>query len=240
MTTPKYYLSSHAYICDTGHHRLFLDLLADRYLAVDRGQMALIHPLLHRYGNAIEEDEMIGTFSKDSIELLSDLVAAGVLTLDSVSGRQVRPLQIPLATETLATLAVGPSVGTRVIHFPRVILALANAHRSLSRQSIYGTVHRISRTKRERRNSMQSIPLETLSRLIAIFNSLRAFYPRDYVCLFDSLALLEFLIPFGVRADWIFGVASDPFAAHCWLQQGNVVLNDPLEKVAGYCPILAV
>jgi hypothetical protein len=240
MTTPKYYLSSHAYICDTSHHRLFLDLLADRYLAVDRGQMALIHPLLHRYSNVVAEDEKIGTISQDSMELLSDLVAAGVLTLDSASGREVRPLQIPLATETLATPGVGPSVGARVTHFPRVVLALAIAHRSLSRESIYSTVHRISRTKRERQNSMQSIPLDELSRLIATFNSLRAFYPLDYVCLFDSLALLEFLIRFGVNVDWIFGVASDPFAAHCWLQQGNVVLNDPLEKVAGYYPILAV
>jgi hypothetical protein len=87
---------------------------------------------------------------------------------------------------------------------------------------------------------MPSPTLDRVSPLVAIFNSWRAFYPRDYLCLFDSLALLEFLLHYGVQADWIFGVASDPFAAHCWLQRGNVLLNDSLDRVTGFYPILAV
>jgi hypothetical protein len=35
-------------------------------------------------------------------------------------------------------------------------------------------------------------------------------------------------------------VQTKPFAAHCWVQQGDVVFNDTPEHVRRYTPILAV
>lgn len=42
----------------------------------------------------------------------------------------------------------------------------------------------------------------------------------------------------GVRL--VLGVAGNPFAAHAWVQHGACLLNDRLDAVAGFTPILAV
>jgi hypothetical protein len=59
-------------------------------------------------------------------------------------------------------------------------------------------------------------------------------------CLYDSLALLEFLARYRIYPDWVFGVQTRPFAAHCWVQQGDIVFNDTVEHVTGYSPIMIV
>lgn len=62
--------------------------------------------------------------------------------------------------------------------------------------------------------------------LTRVFHSLRPLYPRPYLCLFDSLALLEFLAKWRLFPSWVFGVTVDPFEAHCWIQHDTVVLCD--------------
>jgi len=59
-------------------------------------------------------------------------------------------------------------------------------------------------------------------------------------CLFDSLALLNFLASFSLFPQWIFGVQMRPFVAHCWVQHENAVLNDTPERVRDYVPIMSV
>lgn len=58
-------------------------------------------------------------------------------------------------------------------------------------------------------------------------------------CLPRSLALATMLHARGQAATLVIGVAM-PFAAHCWVQQGNMLLTEPLETVQRYTPILAV
>jgi hypothetical protein len=59
-------------------------------------------------------------------------------------------------------------------------------------------------------------------------------------CLRDSIALLRFLIRRGVAAELVIGVKLYPFAAHCWVQQGPLILNDNLGGAAGFAPILVL
>jgi hypothetical protein len=73
-----------------------------------------------------------------------------------------------------------------------------------------------------------------------IFKTLRPWYPRDFLCLFDSLALLEFLAAEEIFADWVFGVRAEPFEAHCWVQREQVALNDSIERVSTFVPIMRV
>ncbi len=62
--------------------------------------------------------------------------------------------------------------------------------------------------------------------------------PLPGKCLVRSFVLKRFLSRSGLGVDWVFGVATWPFRAHCWLQAGDVVLDDTVEHVAGYTPIL--
>lgn len=72
------------------------------------------------------------------------------------------------------------------------------------------------------------------------FQYLRPYYIRKYLCLYDSLALLEFLAHYRIFPQWVFGVTGQPFNAHCWIQESDCVLNDTLEHVRGFTPIMAV
>jgi hypothetical protein len=81
---------------------------------------------------------------------------------------------------------------------------------------------------------------ERLREMVETFGRLRPYYPRAYLCLFDSLALVNFLAPYGAFPQWVYGVRLNPFAAHCWVQDSGVVLNDVVENVREYTPLMVV
>lgn len=56
-------------------------------------------------------------------------------------------------------------------------------------------------------------------------------------CLVRSALLMNFLGRMGLSADWVFGVRLWPFSAHCWVQSGDVCLNDDVERLVAYTPI---
>ncbi len=74
----------------------------------------------------------------------------------------------------------------------------------------------------------------------AAFNHLLPWVPFQGECLFRSFMLLRFLRQGGQDATWVFGVRTWPFQAHCWLQAGDTVLDDLVDRVRPFTPILAV
>jgi len=54
------------------------------------------------------------------------------------------------------------------------------------------------------------------------------------------LALLEFLAIKNLYPTWVFGVQAQPFGAHCWLQEGDKLLNESVEYAGQFTPIMAV
>ena len=56
----------------------------------------------------------------------------------------------------------------------------------------------------------------------------------------NSLTLLEFLAKYEVYPTCVLGVKMDPFAAHAWVQQGSMVLTDPIAHVKTFTPIMSV
>lgn len=59
-------------------------------------------------------------------------------------------------------------------------------------------------------------------------------------CLWDSLALAFFLLRRKVQCEWVFAVQMQPFGAHCWIESGDVLLNDALEYARQFIPIIRV
>ena len=104
---------------------------------------------------------------------------------------------------------------------------------------------RVIRRVRQRKAAMaqQAAPLdvERARLLVEAFMRYRIYlFSSKNECLYDSLALIEFLARNGIYADWVFGVQTRPFAAHCWVQHGDTVFNDTVEHVSGYTPIMVV
>lgn len=69
------------------------------------------------------------------------------------------------------------------------------------------------------------------------FGRYRRLVPLDALCLPDTLAFLRFAARRGAHANMVFGVEAWPFAAHCWAQAGEWVLNDALDHARSFAPI---
>lgn len=82
---------------------------------------------------------------------------------------------------------------------------------------------------------------EELHRRVAKYMRMRplVFSARDR-CLHDSLSLIRYLAGQAFFPQWVIGVRTRPFAAHSWVQSGNLVLNDLHEHVRSFRPILVV
>lgn len=89
----------------------------------------------------------------------------------------------------------------------------------------------------------RSVEAEPSSRLLTdltVYRRLTPWLPIDGLCLFRSHMLLRYLNALGHGARWVFGVRTWPFRAHCWLQVGDVALDDEAERLSAYAPIMAV
>jgi hypothetical protein len=72
------------------------------------------------------------------------------------------------------------------------------------------------------------------------FHRWSPYAPLSAKCLLRSFVLLRLLHREGLDAQWVFGVTTWPFRAHCWLQAGEVALDERLDRIAAFTPILAV
>lgn len=100
---------------------------------------------------------------------------------------------------------------------------------------------RFQRPKRwlARRRCATQVALTHVCALAATFERIRPIVPKSGRCLPKSMMMLAFLRRHGVDADWVFGVQTFPFEAHCWVEYQGVVLSDTLEHVRWYTPIVA-
>lgn len=79
-----------------------------------------------------------------------------------------------------------------------------------------------------------------LVQLSGRFLRARLYVPVEPSCLLDSLALTAYLAARGLHASIVFGVTDAPFSAHCWVQAGDLVLNDTVGNAMAYVPIRVV
>lgn len=83
-------------------------------------------------------------------------------------------------------------------------------------------------------------PPPDLMELLDGFQRWAPYAPVTYKCLLRSFLLMRHLHRQGQDAAWVFGVTTWPFDAHCWLQVDDVVLDDELDRVARYTPIMVL
>lgn len=96
------------------------------------------------------------------------------------------------------------------------------------------------RATRQRRTAAGGGDSARLLRRALVFRALLPWSPVQGLCLFQAYWLSNFLARGDLVADWVFGVTTWPFAAHCWVQSETTVLNDSVERVGRFRPILVV
>jgi hypothetical protein len=256
------YLANDVFFCTTQGYGVFLDLRRDAYSAVKLegvagdgapGRPRALDPRLgpHRAeliaAELLTTDPANATFPAPApiepveghVFGLDDQRAFGLVAKSFLAkGPEAKDLAAKdLAAEDMEDEAAGPlRIGLwDLIRFYR---ASWRASHNLKTQHIAEIVRTVRR--RKARAGEAAIDLAALRRQTAIFRRLRPWYPRDYLCLFDSLALVEFLAPRGLFPLWVFAVQAQPFGAHCWVQAGRLLLNEGSEYAGQFTPIMAV
>ncbi|KLJ02548.1 lasso peptide biosynthesis B2 protein [Luteimonas sp. FCS-9] len=86
----------------------------------------------------------------------------------------------------------------------------------------------------------EQAPDPGMVRAVQQFRRARPYVPIETCCLLDSISLVFFLARRGLWASFVFGVTNRPFAAHCWVQNGDWVLNDTVGNALAHTPIRAI
>lgn len=242
-------LARDSFLCVTEDYAVILDLESDEYLALDVPQMRAAEQRVLHWPTASSARANALKYAGDGDRFesaLAPLIERGILTFDRAKGKSAQPVAVPTAHDTLVegfrshviiAKAKPPRAGMRdLMH---LTAACAAARRSLRTRPIRDIVHRIADRKAKRSNS--AIHASELQKLVSRFMLLRPlFYTRHDRCLFDSLALVEFLARHDLFPTWVFGIQTGPFVAHCWVQHQVTVFNDTPERVRRYTPIMAI
>jgi hypothetical protein len=234
VTSQTYSLSKHAFLCNDDPYWVVLHLTYDRYICIQAERFARMTPLLTGWN----EDAPAGTeIEIDAEQYCKELANHGVLTQEALDSKPARPEPIPAPTRSL----LESTAGRRAVLSPGALLSFAlatvRAHRLLKQHPLAEIVRQVQ--ARKHRRTTRHDEGDRVYTVVKQFELLRPYFPRAYLCLFDSLALLEMLALEGIHPQWVFGVRAEPFAAHCWLQMGNVVINDAMDKIVEYKPIMA-
>ena len=225
MRSGRYFLNPAVHWRFVHHLCIALDVEKDRYVSI---QADRVKPLLEYLqqspvsAGGVQLEEL----PADLVAPVPDLIDAGILTLEERPPHCGASHTIPRPTRLVPQ---GPpyarGYGVRLV-FPQFLTACITAdyrlrHQSLSRILCCPAVRSSGKFTGSPADAMRMA-----TGLASTFVALRPFYPRRYRCMFDSLALLEFLRRWQISSRWVFGVSVDPFQAHCWVQHDDVVLCD--------------
>ena len=196
---------------------IFLDLAADLYFELDPPLRAAFDRLRHGNGT-LPQTEAAG------------LLATGIVR-ESPARAPLGPAPAFIPEGSLA--GKEPQAQTGWTDPPEVALLLVRARLAIRCTGLGWLA--------AARASHPSPDHEQCARTLARrFEAARRLIPLNRHCLTDSLALLHFLRRRSLSASLLFGVKRHPFAAHCWLQDDQMVLNDDSETVRGFRPVLVL
>lgn len=240
MSATAYFLSRDCFVCRMGCYWIILSAGRDRYLCVSHDDLVSIGSRLHGWRDQKPVMTSGSSLGANANTFLGSLISNGIITSNPATGK---PFIGCALSSPESGMEISEAVASESLPFgwvARFFLACGAADWQLRTRSFSRNLERLERRRCRVQSSSTMIRAASVSKLMQAFKVLRPFYPRPYLCLFDSLAVLEYLAGYHFFPRMVFGVVADPFQAHCWIQEGSAVLNDDLERVRRYKPILSV
>ncbi|KAK0351488.1 hypothetical protein LTR94_024771 [Friedmanniomyces endolithicus] len=115
------------------------------------------------------------------------------------------------------------------------LIQVRSAHDNMSMATFISWLRR----QKHRHRRAPATPAQIASALNG-FSAVRPWYPVKPVCRIDHPAIALLLWKKGVDASLIWGAALHPFRAHCWVQAGDIAINETDEAARDYAPILSI
>lgn len=216
-----YDLRSGISFCEVSARLIFLDISEDRYFALEpEAEQAL--------------RRLIEARSDPADGRIEGLVERNIL-IRGPGDHVPRPCVAPPSPETSLLDEALPDAA---------MIAALRAAAGLMRTRIWLRMRGLSRllaglAARKSRCTSQQVQTDVLSAAAAFERASRLTRTHDQ-CLVRSAAMASRL--FGSCADvqFVIAVRARPFAAHAWLQSGTRLLNDRVDVVRAYTPILVI
>lgn len=204
---------------------IFLDALAGRYFC-----------LPGRLEGAFVEAARGGPINERGPEI-QEMIGRGLLIVDTPNPRPLLPDPDPPALyRDLSENRSRPSLSD-----------VATAAAAQARAAIILRTKRfqqILRMLQSSRNAAQALQPgndgATAIRLATALQATSLLFGSSDRCLNRSLALLQLCYRRGSTPTFVIGVRTNPFVAHCWVQQGDLVLNDRSEHARLFARIFAL
>lgn len=252
-----YTLNSHTFVCIDRRRAVILDLKQDRYLQIGLEDSNRLAGYIQGWPSAGQ----LGALPDGGSGGAADVMSAECATSEHVQAGQVGQGLSDLARLGLISVQSDPAAlaGRVVLPAPQCDLS----SRSVAPPArTWRTLWRCHRAGRLARRWLRTLPLHEVVRrvgalhdrnvsspmdrplaqhVVGAFLYLRPYLrPSKEACLLESLSLLLALGAYRIHAHWVFGVRTEPFLAHCWLQRHDCVLDDSLYRVRQFTPIMVV
>jgi len=172
---------------------------------------------------------------------LAKFIRMGLVTPNPTQGHPATPAVVTPAARTLvpADLEARPTV---TLEFGvRLLGACIAAVWDLRLYRFENVVSRLRARRATYSRRAANLDEAALFDLVEAYVYARpVFFSARNACMYDSRTLLELLYYYHILPTWTFGVHADPFLAHCWIQVGDLVVNDTVENISRFTPILTI
>lgn len=210
--------------CETSGCLVFLDVGTDRYFCLEKEAERALRRLA---GGAplTREDETV----------LADLVAAGLLAPAPGGARPQACAPLPEPERSL----IDEDLPVRSAALAHALWRLACSALALKVRPLRAIIASTMRRKAQLGPEAEASAPLAAEVAGAFKRSALIAAPLDQ-CLPRSFATAHALLDRKVRPDLVFGVRLHPFGAHCWVQHGRTLVNETLDQVRNFTPILVV
>lgn len=192
-------------------------------------------PDLRRHAAEIEGDLVVLDVDADRYYLIPSLAEISTGSVRQATQEQAPSAQV-LAGWTMPTQSVGAADGRRTPDaMANALFCLLTISHLLRRRTFMELVTHLERTAPSARRRRR--PVEDL---VASFAAVRPLFNHGHICRLDAPAQCLLLRRYGFDARLVFAARLRPFAAHCWTQLEEAIVNEPPDAVRQYTPILAI
>lgn len=223
----RYVLRDDISYCRVGERLVFLDVGNDQYFQLPHAMEKALTAYMNGYGYTIPD--------------MDALVKRRILVEQTSRAGVTRSSINPVARSAMET-----SLSSRNLRFSELMEVFAIVMMTRMKLKICTLKSVLDGLAADRNIQLAGTrPLAELSERFlfgaaATFCHARLYVPIEMRCLLDSIAMARFLLRRGIHARIVFGIALDPFSAHCWVQVDDLVLNDTVGNVTSHTPIRLV
>lgn len=214
--------------CEVDGHLIFLDLERDRYFSLPDNLERAFRS--HLPGSSASADA-------------DALIRAAILIDTAEAGLPIAPVRSAVPSRS-ALEHIMPAARLDALALADVVTTVVSTRLQLKWRRLDHIIDGLVAYRQRMTDRVLQMSDASHTRMLLdgmqAFRSARRFAPIDTSCLLDSISLVRFLARRELSARIVFGVTHHPFAAHCWVQAGDWVLNDTIGDVLAYTPILDI